>query len=159
MIVAPERVIATWHELAYHAAAAATPPPGVPGALSALEALSPDMAAWVEDMRDTLVRVAGALLASAAAASTPVDAKTATFFTGLRKLALEVAREQEADLAREAAGEAGSACPLPQVNGDPFRCGCGPEGRAACESLAFTAGLRPDVVGPDEQAGPGDGER
>lgn len=98
---------------------------------------------------EALYHASGILLASAVNA-TPGGPEM--FATGLAALAKEVAAEQEADLSREAAGEEGVPCPIPEPGGQPRCCGCGPVGRAGCAAVAREIGEDPDQVDADLDA-------
>lgn len=126
MIIAPSATVSAWrNESGRLLAASATP--GLPAAVV-----------------EVLTHASRILMASAinAAAGGPE-----VFAAGLAELAKEVVAEQERDLAREAAGEPGGRCPIPEPAGGPRRCGCGPEGRAGCAKVAREIGENPGRVG------------
>ena len=129
-IQAPGVVVQHWRTAARRALAAAHRADD-PQPAAALAAAPPEVRELVAHLSDTLTHTAGILLASAVNATPAVRE---VFREGLA----ELVREVEAELAR--GGEPGAVCPLPQQDGTPFECGCGPEGRAACETLAGQAG-------------------
>jgi hypothetical protein len=147
MIIAPAEVVATWRREAGRAVQAARTPHD-PAVLAGLADAPPALGEWISHLTETLSHLGGTLLASAVQA---VPGAPQMFYDGLTRLANEVARQQAEDLDAQARGEPGYVCPLPQIDGQPFRCGC-PAGVRCHPSMGFAAGLRPDLVGD------GDGE-
>ena len=98
---------------------------------------------------EALYHASGILLASAINAA---PGSPEMFAVGLAALAKEVAAEQEKDLAAEARGEAGQNCPVPEPDGSPRRCGCGPDGVAGCSRVAWQIGRHPAQLAADLDA-------
>lgn len=136
MIIVPRPVVELWQAEAAAATAASQLPLQAP-ILDALAASSPTVGEVVVVMAEALARAAGVLYGSATNAT---PGAPELFAEGLDQLARAVAAEQAADLAAEGRGEPGHLCPLPEQDGSPFRCGCGPESRRACEAAARHAG-------------------
>ena len=130
-IDAPDVVIDSWRK-EYARAVHASKRPLDP-ALAQLWARTPrEVRELVVFQSEALAHAAGIFLASI---SNAVPDAAALFAEGLERLAREVVAEQAG-----ATDGAEQYCPVPERDGSGRLCTCGPEGRAACSSVAFDVG-------------------
>lgn len=141
MIVASEQLIEAWRAEAGRAVRASNRPLD-PTFAAPLAAAPREVVELVSLLSSSLSRAAGILLGSAANA---IPGATKALEEGIANLTREIHAQQVADRAAEQAGDGGYVCPLPQIDGSPFRCGC-PVADRCGEALAYTAGVNPGLV-------------
>lgn len=133
MIVAPDAVIHTWREEAERLLAASKRPAD-PALLDALRFIPREVEELVVYLSEALAHASGILLGSAVNA-TPGGPEMLR--NGLKALVDEVAAEQARDHGLELDGP----CPIPEFDGSPHECTCGPEGRRTCTRLRYDIDL------------------